>query len=179
MVGGFLVLLVASPAAARELYVCSHPDGHISTTTFVLSDPGERARVIAQMVADGVIPGDDECWYMSDTSLPPQSRSDPRRPGDGISQEHRWRRAGQVVIVDPTIKQPNPEAIRREYGRLLPPVRWAEVVATPLGSALDRAVRDGRWADVLASLNQAGAGQPLTVPEIAQLRAILRDYEAD
>lgn len=183
VVGSVLALLAANPVAARELYVCSHPDGHISTTTFV-DGAGERAGVIARMVAAGIVPGGPDCWYMEDTALPPQSRSDPRRPGDGLSQEHRWRRgSGSTVVVDPTILRPHQPEILREIERLLPPSRLAQVLARSVGDNLMRAMRGGNWPLVQALLRQAhtqvGTVQEvLTQAELDEIGRIGDDYEA-
>lgn len=167
-----------SDRAAATVTACEWPDQHVSVTRIL--GGFDQAQVLGQMRADGTLPPDPgACWEIEDGAVPSKFRPDPRGSGQQISQRHRWRRAGNAIIVDPTIKQPHGEVLRREYGRLFPPIRWAEVVTTSLGSALDRAVRDGRWVDVRAALDQTGAGQPLTAAEIAQFRAILRNYEAD
>lgn len=178
LVVGILLLLWPIAARAELLLICEQGSGDLSVTTFTRDDPVYRSAVRARLETAGVIPGGSACWEADRAILPSRTRPDPRG-GPALTQRTRWRRAGQAVIVDPAIKRPQADAIQREYGRLLPPVRWAEIVATPLGSALDRAVREGRWADVRAALTQTGTGQPLTGAEITQFRAILRDYEAD
>lgn len=173
-----LLSAVPSSVSSAPVLACERL-GQIVVFRFHGSDPQREADILARLRASGHLPAGPACWRMNDRQLPERSRPDPHAAGQVLSQRHRWRRAGQAVIVDSTVKRPHGEAIRREYGRLFPPVRWAEIVATPLGSALDRAIRENRWADASAALAQTGAAQPLTAAEIAQLQAILRDYEAD
>lgn len=176
----WILWLAAGPVAASSLvYVCERGDGSLTVTNFSTDDPSHQAQTIQRLRDAGLVPGAGACWMMAASDLPPRSRPDAREAASRVSERHRWRRVGQGVIADPTVKQPQAAALRREYGRLFPPVRWAEIVVTPLGSSLDQAVRDGRWADVRAALGQTGTGQPLTAAEIAQFRAILRDYQAD
>ena len=174
----FAGLLFVSPlvASAEPVYLCERPDQSL-TVTYIVKPPAED--VLRKLRRDGMLPSPTDCWWHDSSLLPLKGRPDPHAAGQTISQRHRWRRVGQAVIVDATVKRPQGEAIRREYGRLFPPARWAEIVATPLGSALDRAIRENRWADASAALAQTGATQPLTVAEIARLRAILSDYQAD
>lgn len=184
MAGGLLAVFAASPAAARALYVCSQPDGHISITTFV-GKADERAGAIARMIAAGIIPGGHECWDMEDTALPPQSRPDPRHPGDHLSQEHRWRRGiGDSVSVDVSVRRPHGEAIARELDRLLPLVRMAQVMSTPLGDNFLRTLRRQNWPLVQALVRQmrlqvGTPGEVLTLAELDEIGRIGDDYEAD
>ena len=170
-----LILMAFCPAFAwaEPVRICEDSPGGSIIVAHIYSEPDRVQAAILERFPLA------ECWEADDSMLPARTRPDPRDSSTQLAQRHRWRRVGQAVIVDPTVKQPQATAIRREYARLFPPARWAELVATPLGSALDRAVRDGRWADVRAALHQAGPGQPLTGSEIAQLLAIGDDYEAD
>lgn len=170
-----------SVVLALALYVCITPSGWVETMTFTVPRGPQADAWLTKALATAWRPAPgSSCRWVDPAELPPSIRPDPRRPDMQITQRHRWRGLPDGrIVVDPTAMRPHGDAIRREYQRLVPPARWGEVVATPLGFALDRAIREDRWQDVRAALAQTGAAQPLTAAEIARLQAILRDYEAD
>mgnify|MGYP001569159192 CR=1 FL=1 len=172
-------LLSPVPGMGAPVYVCERPDGTVEVTHFAraVDDPAAAENQLRAARRD--VPPPASCGWVDSDVLPARNRPDPGEPGVQLTQRHRWRWTGTAVGLNPSAKRPHPDAIQREYRRLLAPARWAEVVATPLGSALDQAIHQGRWADVAAILGRSDASQPLMAAEIARLRAILRDYEAD
>lgn len=164
-------------AAALMLYVCIGPTGWVETMSF--ADPSQAEAALHRALGQSWQPT-GVCRWADAADLPPKMRPDPHRAGAFLTQRHRWRGlpSGQI-IVDPSVKRPHGDAIRREYRVIVSPGRWSQVVATNAGAAFDRAMLDGRWADVAALLNSPGPDQPFLPTEIAQLRTILRDYEAD
>ena len=172
-------MLPAGVDAAR-VYVCEQSDGSITITSFAINDPAVQAAQAARL---GLGPP-GACWFQDAGALPSKWRADPRDPAQRLSQRHRFRRVGQAVVVNPTVMRPQETAIRREVGRLLPPGRMAVVVGTSLGDNLMRAVRTGDWPLAKALLAQIAAlvgqlNEVLTTDEVAALRVIGREYEAD
>lgn len=102
-----------------------------------------------------------------------------------MSQYHRWRRGpGNTVIVDPTIRVPQIEPLLRALEATLPADRMAALLASPVGDNFVRAIRSQSWPLARALMGQIAARvgtaqEVMTAAEVAQLRAIARDYEAD
>lgn len=176
-------VLLASPssASAYPVYVCERPDGSLSETTF--PHPARREEAIAQMRRDGTVPNaPGACWEMDSSSFPAASRPDPRVPGQGLNQRHRWRRgAANTVIVDPSIRRPQVEATLLALTVLLPPARLAEVLSTPAGDNLFRAIRSGDNTLARALFHRmralTGPAAVLAVSELAELERIGDAYE--
>lgn len=181
------LLLSLSPAAsARPLYVCERPDGALLVTRAVNPDTAAQPAIAARLhEANPSFPSPTSCWWMDSAGMPDRYRVDPREPGERIPQRHRWRRGpGDTVIADPTVLRPDRAAVMRAFAAEFPAARRAAILATNLGSNLHQAIRDGDWALAKALLAQiaaksGGPDQIMTPPEIATIRAIGREYEAD
>lgn len=176
----------SSLAEATPVYLCERaPGGPLSVTAFTATTDEDRRHEVARLHREAILPDPRGCWFAESADLPPLIRSDPRRPDEGLSQHHRWRRGqGGMVVVDTTVKQPQTLAIQREVEALLPPSRRAFVLATPLGDNLLRAVRQAQWDLVRALLRQirlraGSADEVLTRDEVAEIETIGDDYEAD
>lgn len=179
-----VTLLAPSVAIATEaeVYICERPGGELSVTTFAT---GDRHGTISRMEQDGILPSVGACWWADSATLPAKSREDPNAPGERVTQRHRWRRGpDNTVIVDSAVKRPDNVAILRQFRKEIPPRRRAAILATALGSNLHQALRDGDFALAKALMGQiaarVGMGQEvMTAAEVARMRQVARDYEAD
>lgn len=178
-------LLLAGLVDAEPVYVCEQsPGGPLSVTAFASNTDAERQQEVARLHRHGILPAPAQCWFLDAARLPASTRPDPRRPADELSQYHRWRRSGDRVVVDETVKRPHPLAIQRESEAMFGHARRAAVLATPLGDNLFRALRLGEWDLVKALLGQIRlrVGRPdevMTVAEVQEIERIGDDYEAD
>ena len=176
-----LLLLLPTFAAARSVYVCQQPSGDVSVTHILVPDREAEKRRLERL---GQLPAPAQCREMDVATLPDRTRPDPRDPGERLTQRHRWRLVGQRVVVDPTVQRPHVTEIRRQVERLFSPARRAALLATPLGSNLFQAVREGDLVTAKALLDVAagrvgGPTEVLTAQELAAIRAVGRDYEGD
>lgn len=183
--GFLLALLVPVSVIADEVYVCEHPDGHLSVTHWVIDDPQKQEEALQRLRRDQFLPNETWCWRSDDTTLPLRDRPDPNDSASTLSQRHRWRKGQNgTVVIDPTVMRPDHTRTIQQISRDLPPARRAAILATPLGDNLFRAIRDGDWALAKALMAQirSKVGQPdevMTLPEINRLRKVARDYEAN
>lgn len=175
---GMLILAAPISTFAAPVTICEQPSGDLSVANIL---PGvDRDGFLRQA---GLEP--TACWDADSSTLPPRYKADPRDPTKQVTQRHRYRRGpGNTVIIDSTVQRPDRAAILRQFTKEMPPARRAAIFATPLGSNLHQALRDGDFALAGALMDQIAArvGTPqevMTAAEVALVRQIARDYEAD